>query len=338
MKTSLTLLFTLMVSTAAASSALAKEPAHKKAHPQKHTVAEKTDKKEKAHKPTAALSKSEPAKKAPAKAHKHVRLAAMTATTPAVKKAKESYFLASDPHVPLAIVDKEGFHDVGTRGKTCGSSKRWAKNGSHWQALDAWGQVTGQYEVGAADFYDVTACHELSLNAKTGTEGVGLFVSEDSRWSAPKSVAVTASEAQRKAFAKFAFTVEQSWVNAKVDEDGLLGRTRFFQIPSLDKKDGLPKNWAVSSGPVLVVAYETEHGGWKLAEVKKPFGFLEPMQKNPMPNAYRTVAVFDMNGDGVPEIVYRTSDEASYWDTVLKFDRASGTWSDAAASPGGASL
>ena len=55
-------------------------------------------------------------------------------------------------------------------------------------------------------------------------------------------------------------------------------------------------------------------------------------------DSYTPVAVFDMNGDGIPEIVIRASDGPTYADRVLALDPATMTWAEAAESPGGAAL
>jgi hypothetical protein len=45
-----------------------------------------------------------------------------------------------------------------------------------------------------------------------------------------------------------------------------------------------------------------------------------------------------MNGDGVPEIVVRANDGASYADHVLSLNTQTMSWEEAAESPGGAAL
>ncbi len=49
---------------------------------------------------------------------------------------------------------------------------------------------------------------------------------------------------------------------------------------------------------------------------------------------FRPVAVFDMNGDGKPELVMRSSGGDGWQDFVLE-ESESGTWHDAAISRGG---
>jgi hypothetical protein len=248
---------------------------------------------------------------------------------PAAKKhAKPSFWLAAAPHVPLALVEGEAIHPVGQRGKSCGDESRWAAPLSHWKAVDAWGQVTGVFRVAGSDLYDVTQCHEVFFEGQKG-EGPGvLFVSEDSGWKPGKSALWKASAAEKKRFESFVGGVEQTFVDKK--PQGVAGplarRTLYFDVPAVE---GRPQHWAISGGPILVVAYLGEHGHWKASTVRPPLGLAK---------SYKPVSVVDMNGDGVPELVYHSDDGPSYADAVLSLNPGSMAWDDAAASPGGATL
>jgi hypothetical protein len=118
-------------------------------------------------------------------------------------------------------------------------------------------------------------------------------------------------------------------------------RTMFFEVslpkdPSwVGRVDGAgkpverPRRWAVSGGAALTVAYQGQHGQWRAALVKPPLGLAD---------SYVPVAVFDMNGDGIPEIVYRTSDGPTFADAVMSLDPRTMRWGDVAESPGGGAL
>jgi hypothetical protein len=244
------------------------------------------------------------------------------------KHAKPSFWLATAPHVPLALVDGEAIHNVGERGKTCGPESRWAAPLSHWKAVDSFGQVTGVFRVAGSDLYDVTQCHEVFFEGQKG-EGPGvLFVSEDSGWAPGKSAMWKPSVAEKKHFERFLGGVEQSFIDKKpVGVAAPLGRrTLYFDVPAVA---GRPQHWAVSGGPILVVAYLGAHGKWKASTVRPPLGLAK---------SYKPVSVLDMNGDGVPELVYHSDDGPSYADAVLSLNPASLGWDDAAESPGGATL
>jgi hypothetical protein len=264
-------------------------------------------------------------------------------STPQPKTARNSYWLAADPHVPLALVEGRHIRSVGKRGKACGAANRWARPKSRWHAVDAWGRVTGTYEVKGAETFDVTSCKELALNGVTGRPGAGLLVSDDSAYKPKESVEYAPSAAEKKRFERFLNNVESAFVDHKP-----LGkyvpwgkRTMFFATklpkdPSWDGRvDGAgkpvvrPRRWAVSGGAALTIAYLGQHGQWHAAVVKPPLGLAD---------SYVPVAVFDMNRDGIPEIVYRTSDGPSFAEAVMSLDPHTMRWDDAAESPGGGAL
>jgi len=264
-------------------------------------------------------------------------------TTALPKTTRSSYWLAADPHVPLAMIEGKQIRSVGKRGKDCGAANRWARPKSRWHAVDAWGMVSGTYEVARAEAFDVTRCREVSFTAVTGKPGAGLFVSGDSAYKPGDSAAFTPSAAERKRFERFLNNVESAFVDHKP-----LGkyvpwakRTMFFasslprdarwegRVDGAGKPVERPKRWAVSGGAALTVAYLGQHGRWHAALVKPPLGLAD---------SYMPVAVFDMNGDGIPEIVYRASDGPAFADAVLSLDPVRMRWDDAAESPGGGAL
>ncbi len=247
------------------------------------------------------------------------------------KKApiKKSFWIAADPHVPLAIVDGAAIQSVPLGPKACGAEKRWAQPKSHWKAVDEWGQVAGSFEVSKSQPYDGDRCREIFFKGQPANQPPVLFVSEESGWKASPSAAWTPNEQEMKRFERVVATVDELWVNGKPKGKlaPLASRTLFFQAPAVEGSDKHPTKWAVSGGPVLVVAYQGKHGHWKASEVKAPLGKAD---------AYKPIGVFDMNGDGVPEIVYHMADGLNAADSVLSLDSASLTWTDAASSPGGA--
>jgi hypothetical protein len=261
----------------------------------------------------------------------------------AAKPVPPSFWMAADPHVPLAVVDGKAIRSVGKRGKDCGALNRWAKPKSRWKAVDAFGQITGTFEVAGSELYDVTQCNEVSFAPKGGKSGAGLFVSEDSAYKPGESVAYVPSIAEKKRFDRFLGTMESAFVNHRpLGKPVPLGkRTIFFQFaPPKDPSgqqtlDGAgkaiqpPTRWAVVGGPILVVAYLGDKGRWKAATVKMPLG---------LQDSYTPVGVFDMNGDGIPEIVYQSADGPSFGDAVLSLRPDTLVWEDAAESPGGATL
>jgi hypothetical protein len=254
------------------------------------------------------------------------------AHAPAKSHAKRSFWLAAEPHVPLAVVENGAIRSVGNRGKSCGAASRWAKPGAVWRAVDAWGQVAGEFEVAGSELYDVTHCHEVYFTPRSGKEGAGLFVSDDSPWKPAPSVRWSPADAELKQLEHMTRAIEEAFVDGKPfgKEEGFAERARFFEIPApKDPDDKRATRWVVLGGPVLVVAYQGDHQQWKVSKVLTPLGLAD---------SYPPVAVFDMNGDGLPEIVYHESDGPSFADNVLKFDPQDQSWTDVAESPGGATL
>jgi hypothetical protein len=257
-----------------------------------------------------------------------------------------SYWLAADPHVPLAVVEGKAMHGIGKRGKSCGGPL-WTEPNKAWRAVDAWGRFAGDFVVKGSERDDSTTCREVSFlpaSDDTKTPAPGLLVSAHSGYQPPKETARYApSVAEKKRFERFLGAMESAFVDhrplGKVVPWGK--RTMFFQVtPPKDaswdgRVDGAgkpierPTRWAVSGGPILVVSYLGEHGQWRAATVKPPLGLTD---------SYLPVAVFDMNGDGIPEIVYQASDGPSFADTVMALDAAKMAWEDAVESPGGSAL
>ena len=299
--------------------------------------------------PAVAKSHAHPKKPSALSAAKPVAAleltgAAKDAVPPEVQKhARTSFWLAADPHVPLATVEGKAIRSVGKRGKSCGAESRWATPHSLWHAVDAWGQTAGFFELASSEAFDVTSCNEVSFTARAGKPGAGLFVSQDSGYTPGESARYAPTTPEKKRFEHFLGSMESSWVNqtplGKAVPWGK--RTMFFQFaPPKDasfegRVDGAgkpvqrPRHWVVSGGPILTIAYLGEKGNWKAASVKAPLGLAD---------SYMPVAVFDMNGDGIPEIVVRENDGGSFADKVLSLNPETMSWEEAAESPGGAPL
>jgi hypothetical protein len=281
-------------------------------------------------KPTGVVIVAEPAK--------------AEGSTAAPKRARASYWMASDPHVPLAVVDGRQIRGVGKRGKDCGNANRWASPKSRWRAVDEWGQITGTFVVARSETFDLTQCREVTF-APSGKvrAGLRLFVSDDSGYRPRESAAFTPSGVEKKRFERFLNAVESAFVDHKPRGKYVPWghRTMFFEVsmprdPDWEGRvDGAgkavvrPRRWAVSGGPVLTVSYLGHKGQWHAAKVLPPLGLTD---------SYKPVAVFDMNGDGIPEIVYQSGDGATFADAVMALDPKALTWSEAAESPGGAAL
>jgi hypothetical protein len=244
----------------------------------------------------------------------------------------QSRFVASG--VPLAEVRQGRLERVGSGRLPCGTKSRWAKAKSRWQALDAWGRVTGTLTVGGSERYDATGCHQIWFSEGTGQDGRGVFVAEGSGYTAGASAEWKVDEGQKKRFDRLYAAQQGVWVEGKAEAAAEGRRTLFFTLPAHEAAaEGAPTQrrparWAVSGGRVLVVGYVGANGAWKVGHVLPPNG---------KQNAYEPLAVLDMNGDGLPEIVVHEEAGGVFTDRVLSFDPASMRWETAIDGPGGAS-
>ncbi len=239
-----------------------------------------------------------------------------------------SYFLAGNPHVPLAVVTDGAIADVpSTKAQPCGPKRRWATLGSAWRAIDTWGQEVGTFTVSAKDDYDVTGCAELAFAPKLPHHGRYVFVSADSAWRPSPSVAWQPSADQ---WTKLRELGERH--GRARGKWGPYTQCRELATDALafriSRAGGAVDHYAVWGGRGAYVVARMERGAWSVVKTyrtKAMSGFEECL---------RPVAVFDMNGDGKPELVMRSSGGDGWQDFVLE-ESASGTWHDAAISRGG---
>jgi hypothetical protein len=262
------------------------------------------------------------------------------------RTAGPAFFLASSTepdggHVPLAVVRNGQVGDAvprpakwpAVRPRDCGPRSRWAVVGSRWQALDEWGQIIGTAAVRERPVYDVTRCAELvlSLSPAGKIDGHTLFVSEDSAWRPSPAPVFSPSAAARQSF--------RAIVEATVD-DRRAGRAALHpQCAAIKER---VQFFAASGGEGYAVG--TSNIGYVVARLEgERWTPVTTRVENYRPHAgavtcYRPVAIFDMNQDGVPEVVLRQSAAGEAWgDLVLGRDPA-GRWGVVAISPGTAAI
>jgi hypothetical protein len=232
-------------------------------------------------------------------------------------RAGATRWLAS--HVPFLVTDSRGIHQMG---QPC--CRPWARAGSRWRAIDAYGAVVGHAVVNGGEYYDVSQCHELSLHVSSGSGGVGIFASEGGGWRPPgRSLRHEASPAELAQLERFVAQAEQLLVKPEDFQSSplrpLRERTLFFEIK---ERKGY---FAVVGGHALLVAAWND-GRWVLLHV-------EPGSTQ---FTYRPLAVFDLDADGVPEIVFHEDAQDSWEDVVLKSSDGDGElWGRVAESVGG---
>jgi hypothetical protein len=196
--------------------------------------------------------------------------------------------IGSDPSTPFAVVNTKG--DIDSAGDAC--CGQWARKGTHWKSVDAYGQIVGDTIISGGEGYDVTQCYELSFDTKKGKPGVGLYL--DGPYKQPKSVAWTPSDNERASLSKLVATLEHSMVPTApytcTPEKPLpfAERSLFFTV---DKE-----RWAVVGGSMLTIARLQDDGRWIAKETDAT------TSNTCMPRAFLPRAVFDINADGQPEI------------------------------------
>lgn len=242
--------------------------------------------------------------------------------------AGDARWLGFDPHVPFAVTSRG---EIETAGVACCAP--WAVRGARWQAIDRWGRVVGLAEVSGGEGYDLTQCYELVLRKVEGEDGVGLFVSPG--WTSPPSAEWTPQPAERASLATLVAHADALFPPRM--DDGPLApiadRTLFFQAAPNEGNPEDPTRFAVVGGRVLVVAGKTEPGAWALSHFDSK---MAETGYSP-PDAYRPLAVVDVDGDGWPEIVFRESDGPSWGDVILRMqpDSTGRPWERVAESVGG---
>jgi hypothetical protein len=272
---------------------------------------------------------------APAKPREAKKASAPASASAAAPKV--SQFIASG--VPLAEVRDGRLKSAGSAKNPCGKKNQWAKIGSEWSALDAWGQII-QSRATIADrrFFEGSGCHEVSFSTP-GDPGVAarLFVAKGSGYAPAASAEWKADKDHVKRFEQLYTMQESVWVEGKAGKISAetRGRTLFFRLPKQDGSvEGAPTErratqWAVAGGRLLVVGYISAAGTWKVGHVMPPNG---------KERAYEPIAILDMNGDGLPEIVVHEEAGGVFVDRVLSFDPGTMRWEKAVESPGGATL
>jgi hypothetical protein len=251
-----------------------------------------------------------------------------------------SYFMAGNPHVPLAVVSHGIIRDAvdpSSHGKSCGAPGRWAKAGSRWRALDAWGKVLGSYVMDDLhEVYDATGRIEEGFVHPPAHDSTLLYVFADSPWREPISAEWKPARAERRSLLALASELSrgQSLEHLPDVLTELTVTTRFFEFPSAT---GEPRHMAVAGRCGGWLVAEHAHGRWSIVSREQHARHgSKPDEENDHRMCFRPVAVFDMNGDGVPEIDLRfTEYQGEWWGEHVLQRSSSGAWVYVALSAGG---
>ena len=250
---------------------------------------------------------------------------------------KGAQWLDSNPHVPFSLVDKQTVHPAG---EPC--CRSWARKNSIWQAVDKWGKISGRLRLSDVDFYDVTNCVESQFELLSGNKGARLYFSGrgyrgssnfswqptprqrralHSLWS--QTVIATLVSSRRRAADSDAFP--------EIEMDNAKPQIMFFFTNGSGANKSVRRFWAVSGGPTMTIWWLTE-SGWSLHSQLN--GFSDEAAQFPWHGFYRPLAVFDINGDGVPNIVVHEDQMNVFWRDIL-LGLTGGKWQIIAGSTGG---
>ncbi len=214
-------------------------------------------------------------------------------------------WLSHDPHVPLARVTARG---IASAGQEC--CEPFAVRGSRWREIDRWGQVVGEATMTDGAYYDVTRCLELGLSSEHA-ESSGLFASASGPWHPSPSLRHDPDLAQWTAAVELdnrlrALHPETLGVIAPRE---LPGRSLFFrwQAVPYDSSGAEPSDWLVLGRLELVIArWDADYSNWRVVEMHLHHGGI----------TVTPIGVFDLDGDGVPEVIVQEHEPAS-WRSVI---------------------
>jgi hypothetical protein len=205
--------------------------------------------------------------------------------------------------------------------------------------VSAFGEVVGTAVVAESEYYDATKCEESKLATVNGSSGIGLFASERGGWQPPERPARwEPPQEARESLARFVTEAEQLLLDEPIPWDGLKPlpqleeRTLYFTgIPTAYGGERSPHQ-VVVGGAFLLIAYENDEGRWILTYYDATFarGGGEP--------PYLPLAVVDLDGDDIPEIIVHENAGESWSDVVLALDEDHLRWEVVARSIGGATI
>ena len=193
----------------------------------------------------------------------------------------------------------------------------WAPRGTRWRAVDAWGQIVGRASIKEAGKVDraLDTCYYPVHQKTDGAEGV-LLASAEGPWQPGPSAEWKPSAAERERLKKFVAATAS--VLGVPPSDGR--NIRFFAL----KNDilGEQQRFAVVGGRALLVARLGKDGRWTITWSDAQYTRLHLRVSGPDGglDAYAPLAIFDMNGEGAPEVIYRWSSGADSGLGVLEFD------------------
>jgi hypothetical protein len=218
--------------------------------------------------------------------------------------------IGDDPSTPLATVEAGEIREAGA---SC--CDPWARKGTLWTAVDAYGSVVGGARVSAPEAHGVSGCAELEFKRQGGPPGVGLYLSGPYM---PRRTAEWEPNAKEmKDLAQMVTSLEAAMVptpSSACSEDAvpvpIQQRALFFMTHGSRGR----RSWAVVGGPLLVLARKQDDGRW----VARSVDALAADKCSP--GAYQPKAAFDIDGDGLPEVFVHFDWGDSFGELLFELD------------------
>jgi hypothetical protein len=152
-------------------------------------------------------------------------------------------------------------------------------NGERWHTIDRWGRVTGEVEL-----LDTEHGGER-FRLVSGSHGAGVFVRGP--WRAPVSAALEPEPALRASL--------ERWLGKRDEKREI----QFFRA----SRPGAPEAFAVVTTPRSITVAYADGTKWRRA-------FREVYDEGRWHPLHRLSAIVDMNGDGLPEVIYHFNEYA----------------------------
>lgn len=235
-------------------------------------------------------------------------------------------WLGHTPHVPLARVTAQGIQPAD---EAC--CEPFAVRGSRWREVDRWGQVVGESTISDGEFYDVSHCIELTLTPEH-LESSGLFASASGPWRPSPSLRHDPDLAQwadavalDRRLGAIPMSSSSAMPLAEPQSRMLFFRWRaHYDAPGGGAGAG---DWLVLGGRGLAIAW-WHKSRWEVAQL---------LLQGAGGWRVTPIAVFDLDGDGTPEVIVEY-DGGTDWNTVILKREGTADWLEVASSIGGATL
>ncbi len=245
----------------------------------------------------------------------------------------EIRWLSARPVVPFARV-RDG--QLATAGPACCVS--WWRRDEAWLAVDRWGQPIRKHTVTSGDGYDVTECIEMILEPEP--RKAVLFVSTGHE--PGPSFEWKPTKAQKTALRETLSTYHRVLVEeGRVAEATKVGAAsaQFFTMDANWECKML--GYAAVGGLSTTIWQLPEGGPWSLVYQRAPTSFdSRDWGRSTLGTTsgtlFNPIAVLDMDGSGIPEVVVRYDARFSYSDFALRFNGS--YWEEGAEGVGGATL